>query len=132
MKNKQNPTIKDIFNPEIKVGNESIPMPSLKDLKEFSNKIRSIPPWTSGFPKHKCGLILTHNEHLNYYESASEFVTREQCKDAWKDEEAKARAIATNEIWCLQWYPDTPVGFLMVYAPTLEELMEFAMESQTP
>lgn len=80
-------------------------------------------------PKHKYGLFLTHNEHRDYYEKADDYI-REGCErpaqTVWKDDEAKQRAIATDEIWELQWYPDTPIGFYHVAAPTLHELLELA------
>ncbi len=44
----------------------------------------------------------------------------------WENKEAEARAIAADEIWTLQWYPNTPVGFNSIAAPTLEELLAFA------
>lgn len=76
-------------------------------------------------PAHKCGLSLTHNEHLNYYMTAAGWIA-EHDGDEWQSDEAKARAIATGQIWVLQWYPDTPVGFCRVAAPTFEELIAFA------
>lgn len=81
------------------------------------------------FPAHKAGLIMEHNPHLNVYESASEWIRNQEergCSAEWKCEEAKGRAIATNEIWTLQWYPETPIGFNIVAAPTFEELLDFA------
>lgn len=75
------------------------------------------------FPKHKAGLSLEHNQHKNVYETALDWITaHEWCN--WKDEESKQRAIDTDEIWTLQWYPETPVGFCAVAAPTLKELFE--------
>ena len=80
-------------------------------------------------PKHKCGLFLTHNEHRDYYEKAENYI-REMCEEpaltVWKYDEAKKRSVATDEIWELQWYPDTPIGFYKVAAPTLEELLALA------
>lgn len=37
--------------------------------------------------------------------------------------------IAANSIWSAQWYPDTPVGFCVLHAPTFEALRE-ALERQ--
>lgn len=82
------------------------------------------------FPKHKCGLSLEHNEHRNYYDNIADFITRER-RLRFKDEESKRRAIETDEIWVLQWYPETPVGFRCVAAPTLEELLQWARENDT-
>lgn len=84
------------------------------DVQQFVNLL----------PAHKCGLHLTHNPHREYYDSAKQHIAKNSY--GWKGEEAKARAIATDEIWELQWYPDTPVAFYIVYAPTLLELLELA------
>lgn len=82
-------------------------------------------------PNHKCSLELTHNKHRDYYQTAAEAIAEREshgCPPDWKDEEAKQRAIATDEIWELHWYPDTPIGFHAIYAPTLEELLAFAAD----
>lgn len=77
-------------------------------------------------PKHKCGLFLIHNEHKNYYESIVDLIKDEQ--DLFRDSVCRTRSIETDELWTLQWYPDTPAGFYKVAAPTLFELLEFALE----
>jgi hypothetical protein len=79
-------------------------------------------------PGHKCSLTISHNQHRNYYESATEYIFR--FPDGWKDEKSKQRAIDTDEIWELQWYPDTPVGFRRVYAPSLAELLELSKDDE--
>jgi hypothetical protein len=33
------------------------------------------------------------------------------------------RAIATDELWTMQWYPETPVGFCVLHASTLAALL---------
>lgn len=80
------------------------------------------------FPKHECSLHLTHNQHKAYYEPIESYVDGDDFD--WENEEAKARSIATNEIWELQWYPNTPVGFIRVVAPTLEEVLAMAMRGE--
>lgn len=82
------------------------------------------------FPAHKCGLFLTHNEHRNYYESVAEWLEKPLNKPEWKNDDARLRAIDMDEVWILQWYPKTPIGFNFVAAPTLEELLEFAAETE--
>lgn len=84
------------------------------------------------FPTHAAELCLTHNQHKSYYQTAAVFIAEQDRQPAgatWKDDASKQRAIATDEIWELQWYPRTPVGFLKVAAPTLEELLDFANEA---
>ena len=77
------------------------------------------------FPRHEAGLSLNHNDHKNIYQPAAEWIAENDWCD-WKDEDAKQRAVATNEIWTLQWYPNTPVGFIALAAPTLQELLAWA------
>lgn len=76
-------------------------------------------------PLHKCGLYLTHNEHRDLYQTALDYI-KKRSLDQWENQEAKDIAIKTNEIWQLQWYPDTPIGSIVVQAPTLEALLAWA------
>lgn len=80
------------------------------------------------FPEHKCGLFLTHNEHRDYYEQLEQWIIDQRLDDDFASPEAMARAIETDECWVLQWYPNTPVGFCRVAAPTLEEVLQMAKE----
>lgn len=79
------------------------------------------------FPKHKCGLYLQHNPHKDYYDRVETYI-KDNDLEEWENEEAKQRAIETDEIWTLQWYPDTPIGFYCVAAPTLEEVLKLALK----
>lgn len=36
------------------------------------------------------------------------------------------KMLATDELWVVRWYPDTPVGFHQVAASTLEAARNFA------
>ena len=73
---------------------------------------------TLNLPPHKCGLYLIHNEHKDVYESVEQFYTK---KDFVSEEEWQ-KAIKDDSVWTLQWYPDTPIGFHMLYASSLEGL----------
>lgn len=83
------------------------------------------------FPKHKCGLSLEHNECRNYYETVQQFLDKMEKQlnfhYDWESAEHRQRSIETNEIWCLQWYANTPIGFNAVAAPTLDECLAFAL-----
>lgn len=74
------------------------------------------------FPSHKAGMSLEHNQHKNFYEKASDWIDDNDLFE-WENEEAKQKPIETDEIWTLQWYPHTPVGFCAVAAPTLADLL---------
>jgi hypothetical protein len=78
-------------------------------------------------PPHNISLSLSHNEHKCYYETAEDYIGRDDRLDFRSAEERQA-CIDTNEVWELQWYPDTPVGFCAIAAPTLEALIEYAKE----
>ena len=77
------------------------------------------------FPEHKAGLTLHHNDHKSVYDTAEDWIAENDWCD-WEDDAAKQRAIDTDSIWTLRWYPNTPVGFNAVAAPTLEELFAVA------
>lgn len=81
-------------------------------------------------PKHKASLTICHNDHKDIYESAEQWIVNNEWCD-WKNDEDKQRAIATDSIWTIQWYPDTPVGFIAIAAPTLAELLEWANSEDT-
>lgn len=78
-------------------------------------------------PPHKAGFTLHHNDHYANYWTAEEAITDGQGgwygdDDNWVSLEEKAKACATNEIWTAQWYPETPIGFCLLHASTLEAL----------
>lgn len=80
-------------------------------------------------PDHKCGLYLTHNEHRDYYDKLDQFIADHNLAGDFKSPEALQRALDTDECWVLQWYPNTPVGFFRVAAPTLDEVLALASPS---
>jgi hypothetical protein len=77
-------------------------------------------------PAHDAALFLTHNEHKNYYEDAAKWIEEQGDLFDWQSDGHKRRAIETDSVWVLQWYPNTPVGFNAIAAPTLDELLAFA------
>jgi len=66
-------------------------------------------------------LILTFNDFASNYVTAKQW--DEELSDAfhgdWVSEDEKQKALATNSVWTLQWYPDTPVGFFAIHASSL-------------
>jgi len=74
------------------------------------------------FPKHDIALYLTHNKHKSVYQTAEEW-EHEQYETHWISDEERTKALATNELWSIQWYPDTPIGFCCLWASTLEALV---------
>ena len=83
------------------------------------------------FPSHKASLSLSHNLHLLDHKTVAEdidFVLKMGEEDDWIDDEEKKKAIASNEMWTLQWYPDTPVGCHVLHASSVEALLKYTEE----
>lgn len=72
------------------------------------------------FPSHVCGLSLDHNAHKNVYESIEQYYD----KDCFVSPGGFNKAVCDDNVWSLQWYPDTPVGFYQVCASSLELLLD--------
>lgn len=85
------------------------------------------------FPKH-ITLSIEHNPHATNYEtvlSHLEWIISHGGSDyVWKCEQDREEAVKTNDFWTIQWYPDTPVGFCHMAAPTIEKLLQYAAEEE--
>ena len=83
-------------------------------------------------PEHDISLSIEHNPHKVNYETVEEWFTYESDRhdrtraaleaDFVSPGEV-AKAIAQNEMWEMQWYPNTPVGFNVRYASSLAALL---------
>lgn len=81
------------------------------------------------WPAHKASLHISHNEHRSYYETVEQALGG--CtyrRDEFPDEGEIVKAIETDSVWTIQWYPDTPVGFCRVAAATLSRALEAALK----
>jgi hypothetical protein len=76
-------------------------------------------------PRH-IHLSIEHQPHAVNYQTVEEWLARDFGGDI--AEADRAQMIATGEVWVIQWYPDTPVGFCVVAAATLERALELANE----
>ena len=77
-------------------------------------------------PKHECGLYLEHNAHKDVYETVEEYYKREY----FISEDEYQKAIATDNVWNLHWYPETPIGFHCIAASSLEAIQTALKENQ--
>lgn len=79
---------------------------------------------------HACNsLHLTRNgDHACNYMSAAAYI-ESAASDWFKDEDPDeiGRMKSTNTIWCLQVYPDTPVGFVAWNGSTLDYVVDAAI-----
>lgn len=78
-------------------------------------------------PEHKASLTITHNDHKDFYRDITQYIDNQELDDDdWATPTSKERAIATDSLWCIRWYPNTPVSFSWVWGATLEEVLEKA------
>ncbi len=87
-----------------------------------------IPP---PIPAHAAGATIQHNDHLGSYRTVAEQETDmpEWFDGAWVSEESRQFALEHNELWSVQWYPRSPVGFENVCAGRWADIMaHFMME----
>ena len=83
---------------------------------------------TLNLPTHKGELSITHNQHKSNYVSVREHLgfSDHMPEDLGISTDEYAALCAGDELWEIQWYPDTPVGFYYVAAATLERALELA------
>ena len=86
-------------------------------------------------PKHEASLHITHNLHKDYYQTVEEYLAQgskyeEELydEDEWLSPEDRQKCIDTNDLWELQWYPRTPVGFCLLYGSDIDELLKKSKE----
>lgn len=74
--------------------------------------------------KCRCGVYLSVNQYRCYYQSIEDAVEEEKERNGEDiDDELAARMIAEKSLISLQFYPDTPIGFYLVYGTTLDEVI---------
>jgi len=84
------------------------------------------------FPKHEASLHLTHNQHRAYYETIEQAIASGTYPDDhWVSPYQRAKAIETESVWELQWYPHTPVRSHQLLACDLYALLSAAEETET-
>jgi hypothetical protein len=83
-----------------------------------------------------CSLSINHNDHHCVYESVEQTFYNfagDPKADYYADVPADERAkmIATDTIWTLHIYPNTPVGFNVYHAATLDAAIDAARHEPT-
>lgn len=82
------------------------------------------------FPPHLVCASIEHNDHKGVYQSIEDYVQDESehmdYPVRFESAEHFRRSVETDELWAVRWYPNTPVGFCIVYAPTLDEAIAYA------
>lgn len=85
-------------------------------------------------PPHKASLTLQHNDHKNYYKTVKDLVEDDEADDPktrfynFVSPIERQKAIETDELWSLQWYPDTPIGSHIKHAASLPALAQWLQD----
>lgn len=79
-------------------------------------------------------LHLSFNSHKSSYRTLKQAM--EDQPDYYDSEDFVSpnemqRAIESDTVWTLQWYPNTPVGFNVMHAHSLEALLKAAADAVT-
>lgn len=83
----------------------------------------------NALPAHKAGLHLAHNNHIANGTTVAQDVAQGFIAEGeWVSPEEKMKAVETNEMWSIWWYPEDPLSFRCYYASTLEALMQKVAE----
>ena len=77
------------------------------------------------FPRHLT-LTLEHNPHKSVHQPLAEYLADHEHDVQFETPAERDRALAEDSLWVLQWYPDTPVGFLTVAAADPLSLFKYA------
>lgn len=73
----------------------------------------------------KCNFHLEFNPHKSYYEDAKEYITTMGNGDGFYDEVGDIDYV--KDIWTIQVYPRTPVGFIAAVSNDPDALIEWAI-----
>lgn len=75
----------------------------------------------------KCGVYVTVNAHRDFYQTVEQYMSdfEDEIQDIPSDVYVKMKELDT--IIELQWYPNTPVGFYIIYHYDLEMALDEAL-----
>ncbi len=76
-------------------------------------------------PRH-INVTIEHQPHATSYQTVKEWLA--EYPGEFEDAD-RAQMVETGEVWTIQWYPNTPVGFEIVAAASLERALELANAS---
>jgi len=87
-------------------------------------------------PAHEGSLNLAHNEHKSTGQTVEEWLIEldeEGNSDLydWVSDEQKQKALTTDTLWTLQWYPDDSDSFYAMAAADLDALLTAARAMET-
>jgi len=68
---------------------------------------------------------IEHNNHKSTYQTVEELL-KDDTENFYEfsSKEDRQKCIDTNELWSIQIYPDTPIGFYVFAGSTFEKVLE--------
>ncbi len=75
----------------------------------------------------KASVEISVNDHKDYYESVEQHITEEQRDDIEKD--VFDEMVKRDTVVKVQAYPDTPIGFFMVYHYDIDMAVDIALDA---
>ncbi len=71
---------------------------------------------------------IEHNDHKIAYQPIDEYLYESEIGTEDMPPGELEKIVATDELWVIRWYPDTPNGYCIAAASTLERALEWATE----
>lgn len=78
-------------------------------------------------PKHYI-LSIEHNPHKSFYQTVEEYIYNFDRFKSCITEEDFVICVDRDELWYIQWYPNTPISFNLVISYSLERCIEIINE----
>ena len=75
--------------------------------------------------KTKCSVTITVNNHRDYYETIEKYINLEKRKEISSD--IWEKMIESDTCIELQVYPETPIGFYVIYHYDIEKVIDMAL-----
>lgn len=73
-------------------------------------------------------LLFEYNGHMGSYMSIEEYYEDCLTLDDWVSPRERELALANNSVWCLHWYPKTPIGSYKILCYSLEKGLKYLKE----
>jgi hypothetical protein len=91
-------------------------------MKELEEKLRSL------LKGEHTSITINFNDHKGSYVKTAEAVIDGTYDYAdWVSDDEKRKAVETDSVWTLQWYPETPIGFYCLAASSLDAVVRAAL-----
>lgn len=75
-------------------------------------------------PNH-LSISIKHNPHKLYYETVEEFLGGGVDEwYEWVSKEDREKCIEKDELWEVMWYPNTPIGYLVLCGSDLQLVLD--------